>query len=63
MKTGGIDIGSRFTKYVVLNVIDYSCVSYKRETGHNPLKVCRELLENNKTRININRGFCLVRRT
>ncbi|MEW6584659.1 MAG: acyl-CoA dehydratase activase [Nitrospirota bacterium] len=43
MRIGGIDIGSRYIKYVLLDnnsILDFE----KRETGHNPLSVCKELL-------------------
>ncbi len=43
MKIGGIDIGSRYIKYVLLKgtqVIEFQ----RRETGHNPLSECKELL-------------------
>jgi predicted CoA-substrate-specific enzyme activase len=42
LKIGGIDIGSRYIKYVLLNgdqIIEFQ----KKETGHNPLSVCKEL--------------------
>ncbi|MEW6416711.1 MAG: acyl-CoA dehydratase activase [Nitrospirota bacterium] len=48
MKIGGIDIGSRYIKYVILegnHLIEFQ----KRETGHNPLSVCRKLIDNCKT--------------
>lgn len=47
MKIGGIDIGSRYIKYVLLEgtrLIDFQ----RRETGYNPLSVCGELLEGSK---------------
>jgi len=43
LRIGGIDIGSRYIKYVVLEdnaILDFK----KKETGHNPLSVCKELL-------------------
>ena len=47
MKIGGIDIGSRYIKYVVLE--DNKPVAfYKEDTGHDPFQVCRELIEMNK---------------
>ncbi|WP_420265678.1 acyl-CoA dehydratase activase [Candidatus Magnetominusculus dajiuhuensis] len=47
MKRGGIDIGSRFVKYVVLN--DGGTTSfYKSETGHNPLSVCKRLISSDR---------------
>lgn len=47
MKIGGIDIGSRYIKYVLLEN-KHLCKFQKRETGHDPLSVCRELLAHNK---------------
>ena len=47
MKIGGIDIGSRYIKYAVLED-DKSVVFYKKDTGHNPFEVCRKLIEMNK---------------
>ncbi|MBF0457994.1 MAG: hypothetical protein HQK99_08880 [Nitrospirae bacterium] len=47
MKRGGIDIGSRFVKYVVLNDND-TMSFYKMETGHNPLSVCKQLINFDK---------------
>ncbi|MBF0554947.1 MAG: hypothetical protein HQK96_10400, partial [Nitrospirae bacterium] len=47
MKRGGIDIGSRFIKYVVLND-DGTTSFYKTETGHNPLSVCKQLINSDK---------------
>lgn len=47
MKIGGIDIGSRYIKYVLLEdnrLLDFQ----RRETGYTPLSVCGELLENSK---------------
>jgi len=47
LRIGGIDIGSRYIKYVLLEdntILDFQ----RRETGHNPLSVCRELLEGNQ---------------
>lgn len=47
MKVAGIDIGSRYIKYVLLEgnrLTEFQ----KRETGHNPLSVCKELLNCNK---------------
>ncbi|OGW36658.1 MAG: hypothetical protein A2Y97_12535 [Nitrospirae bacterium RBG_13_39_12] len=47
MKIGGIDIGSRYIKYVVLE--DNKPVAfYKEDTGHDPFEVCRKLMEMNK---------------
>jgi (R)-2-hydroxyacyl-CoA dehydratese activating ATPase len=47
VKCGGIDIGSRFIKFVLLKG-DCLVSFQKRETGHNPLSVCRELLDIHK---------------
>ena len=47
MKCGGIDIGSRYIKYVLLEE-GRPLAFHKRETGHNPLSVCRELLDANR---------------
>ena len=47
MKAAGIDIGSRYIKYVLLEnsqLVEFQ----RRETGHNPLSVCRELLLSGK---------------
>ena len=47
MKIGGIDIGSRHIKYVLLEdsrIVDFQ----RRETGYNPVSVCGELLESSK---------------
>jgi (R)-2-hydroxyacyl-CoA dehydratese activating ATPase len=47
LKFGGIDIGSRYIKYVV--TVDNRPVSfYKEETGHAPLDVCKKLVEKDK---------------
>ncbi|MBF0537916.1 MAG: hypothetical protein HQL03_06650 [Nitrospirae bacterium] len=47
MKRGGIDIGSRFIKYVVIT--DDKDISFsKAETGHDPLSVCEQLIGDNK---------------
>ncbi len=43
MRSGGLDIGSRYIKYVVLD--GGSPVVYeKRDTGHDPFRVCKELM-------------------
>ncbi len=45
MKTAGIDIGSRYIKFVLLEdnrLLDFQ----RRETGHKPLSICREMVEN-----------------
>jgi len=47
LKIGGIDIGSRYIKYVLLEnsrLIDFQ----RKETGYNPMSVCGELLESSK---------------
>lgn len=47
MKTGGIDIGSRYIKYVLME--DSRLVEFRRkETGHKPLAVCTEIVGSNK---------------
>lgn len=47
MRIGGIDIGSRYIKYVLLE--NNSILNFKkRETGHNPLSVCKELITANR---------------
>jgi predicted CoA-substrate-specific enzyme activase len=47
LKTGGIDIGSRFIKYVLLE--DNRILKFRRmETGHKPLLTCREMLDQDK---------------
>ncbi len=43
MKHGGIDIGSRFIKYVVMEE-DRVAAWYKEDTGHDPLAVCKRLI-------------------
>jgi activator of 2-hydroxyglutaryl-CoA dehydratase len=47
LKIGGIDIGSRYIKYILLNDKQV-CDFQKRETGHDPLSVCRELLDHGR---------------
>ena len=47
MRSGGIDIGSRYIKYVILEDMNLSEV-YKLETGYDPLGTCRDLMD--KTR-------------
>jgi predicted CoA-substrate-specific enzyme activase len=47
VRYGGIDIGSRYIKYVVLEDTELSGV-YKLETGYDPLGTCRDLMD--KTR-------------
>ena len=47
MKTGGIDIGSRYIKYVLIE--NSRLLEFQRsETGHNPLSVCKEIVSRNK---------------
>jgi predicted CoA-substrate-specific enzyme activase len=46
LKIGGIDIGSRYIKYVILED-NKPMVFYKKDTGHDPFKVCRKLIEMN----------------
>ncbi|MEQ8169307.1 MAG: acyl-CoA dehydratase activase [Candidatus Eremiobacterota bacterium] len=44
MKYAGIDIGSRFIKYVITEdskIIEF----YKESTGHNPLGICNEMIK------------------
>jgi len=47
LKISGIDIGSRYIKYVVLEN-NKPVAFYKEDTGHDPFQVCRELIEMNK---------------
>jgi len=47
VKFGGIDIGSRYIKYVLIEG-NSPFKFVKRETGHNPLSICKELLNCNK---------------
>lgn len=47
MTSAGIDIGSRYIKYVILEE-DRLLEFQKRETGHNPLSVCEQLLDRSK---------------
>jgi len=47
LKIGGIDIGSRYIKFVLLNnnhLIEFQ----RRETGHRPLSVCRKFMDSSK---------------
>jgi predicted CoA-substrate-specific enzyme activase len=44
VKSGGIDIGSRYIKYVVLEEGRVTAW-YKQDTGHDPFKVCRGLIQ------------------
>jgi predicted CoA-substrate-specific enzyme activase len=56
LKTGGIDIGSRFIKYVLLEnsrVLEFR----RRETGHKPLVTCRELIDHDKPERLIATGY------
>ncbi len=44
MRVAGIDIGSRYIKFAVIE--NESVISFeKRETGHDPLSICRNLIE------------------
>ena len=44
MRVAGIDIGSRFIKFAVIE--DGSVISFeKSETGHDPLNICRAMIE------------------
>jgi predicted CoA-substrate-specific enzyme activase len=55
-KTGGIDIGSRFIKYVLLEdnrVLEFQ----RRETGHKPLLECREMIDQGKPERLIATGY------
>jgi predicted CoA-substrate-specific enzyme activase len=47
MKTAGIDIGSRFIKYVLLEDRELK-EFYKEETGYEPLKICNDFIEKTK---------------
>ena len=47
MRVAGIDIGSRYIKYVLMEG-DRPVKFEKRETGHSPLAVCKEFLNYNK---------------
>jgi predicted CoA-substrate-specific enzyme activase len=47
LKIGGIDIGSRYIKYVVLEE-NKPVAFYKEDTGHDPFQICRKLIEMNK---------------
>ncbi len=42
MKSGGIDVGSRYIKYVVLN--NGAISFYREETGYDPMTVCERLI-------------------
>jgi (R)-2-hydroxyacyl-CoA dehydratese activating ATPase len=47
LKTGGIDIGSRYIKYVLLK--NNRIIEFQRgETGHSPLAFCNEMIDNYK---------------
>lgn len=48
MKTGGIDIGSRYIKYVIVED-NYPVAFYREETSAKPLEVCKNLLKLYKT--------------
>jgi len=47
LKIGGIDIGSRYIKFVLLNN-NHLLEFQRRETGHRPLTVCREIIDSSK---------------
>ncbi|HMK50148.1 MAG TPA: acyl-CoA dehydratase activase [Thermodesulfovibrionales bacterium] len=47
MKTGGIDIGSRYIKYVIAED-NLPVAFYKEETGTGPLEVCKRLLDSDQ---------------
>ncbi|MBF0464815.1 MAG: hypothetical protein HQK88_10525 [Nitrospirae bacterium] len=47
MKRAGLDIGSRFIKYAVIDK-DGAVSFYKKETGHNPMSVCEELFDSDR---------------
>lgn len=47
MKAGGLDIGSRYIKYVVLEGGQPGAF-YKEDTGHDPLQVCRKFIETSR---------------
>lgn len=42
MRAGGIDVGSRYIKYVILD--DGSIRFYREETGYDPMTVCERLV-------------------
>ncbi len=47
MKVSGIDIGSRYIKYIILEgsrIVDFK----RQETGHDPLSICNELINSSK---------------
>jgi len=44
LKIGGIDIGSRYIKFVLLNN-NHLFEFQRRETGYRPLSVCREIID------------------
>ncbi|MGE5237955.1 MAG: acyl-CoA dehydratase activase [Chloroflexota bacterium] len=43
MRSGGLDIGSRYIKYVVLDGSS-PVVCERQDTGHNPLRICKKLM-------------------
>lgn len=56
LKTGGIDIGSRYIKYVLIEnnrLLEFQ----RRETGHKPLAACREIIAHNKPERLIATGY------
>jgi predicted CoA-substrate-specific enzyme activase len=56
LKTGGIDIGSRYIKYVLME--DSRLVEFhRRETGHKPLAICREMVDRNKPQRLVATGY------
>jgi predicted CoA-substrate-specific enzyme activase len=56
LKTGGIDIGSRYIKYVLLE--DNRLLDFQRtETGHKPLIACREMIDRNKPQRLVATGY------
>ena len=56
LKTGGIDIGSRYIKYVLLK--DNRLLEFQRaETGHKPLIACREMIDRDKPQRLVATGY------
>lgn len=47
MRFGGIDVGSRYVKYVILE--NGNSLFLKRETGHDPLSICLALINHEKS--------------
>ena len=56
MKIGGIDIGSRYIKYILLDGNNFAAF-YKKETGHEPLAVCRNLIDDTRPERLIATGY------